>query len=263
MKKYTICLCLGGFLSIQAPSEHELLYIEKYLLPPGVLRSKLDGLFRNERFLIAFKNRDKKTLQALGCTLYGTTYDNIVAEHKDIPGWLMKGPKRDFRDRGRNLKRVEYGHFMRKVARGFPDFVVPQEYLYHYPDATYNLNNANYCVISEKLSLDKRHLGTLKPTQIQNIQRFMHKVGFWDANIKDNIRITTDGKIAFIDTEPFVSVPVVQFIIDYFYFEGLSRGEASIRYLKKHLAEYRMAKIIRRRNLLLHANQSNATSASA
>jgi len=236
-----LCFYSSFFRASNHITEEENNFIHRYSLSETdpteqSLKTKLDELFNNPDFFQAFITRDAQKLKELGCYIYTTDWHNIVAEHPAIPGWIIKGPKWAIIDWSRNYKRVQHGQIMRAAAQEYPEIIVPQEYLYHYPQAPDDLSNDNYCVISKKLPLSPQHLSTLTPEQINRIEDFMRKIKFWDRTIENNICITKDNKIAFIDTEPFVDFhPLFQKILDFFYFENSPRATVSIRHLREYI----------------------------
>lgn len=92
-------------------------------------------------------------------------------------------------------------------------------------------------MISEKIPLQDVPLTTFlidKPELIEDIQRIMKIVGYWDPGINANICVTTDDKIAFIDTEPYPDDHnfIVQPVLDLLFFRLQKRGEVTANKLQ-------------------------------
>lgn len=153
-----------------------------------------------------------------------------VIEHDELQGWIIKsgatrvpkgqlliGPLNDknemafFTDE-ESLLRIEMANRIRKIAQEANiDVVLPKKKLITYA----NLDgvtepNRKYCVVCEKINIlsvdatvqaikdmDAEHQREIA----KKISTIVQKAGLVDASF-DNIRLTPDGKLAFIDTEP-------------------------------------------------------------
>lgn len=153
-----------------------------------------------------------------------------VIEHDGLQGWIIKsGATRVAKDQlftgllndwnemafvtdEESLLRIEMANRIQKVARESDiDVVLPKKKLVAYA----NLDgvtepNKKYCVVCEKiniLSVDatvqaiKAMDGEGQRDIAKKISTIVQKAGLVDASF-DNIRLTPDGKLAFIDTEP-------------------------------------------------------------
>lgn len=200
---------------------------------PFELQQSLDKIFKNSSFKNAFIKKNKAHLAKIGCTLYETRRGNVVIEHPDLPGYLIKGEKPY---QNRNWKRVLYGQEIRKAIGNHPSLIVATEYLYQYPGRPSTVHSDNYCVISKKIAFKNLPLASFlldKPHLVKEIQKIMRTVGFWDPGIRNNIQVTEDEKIAFIDTEPYPDDHnfIVQPILNLIFFRLQKRGEFTAKKL--------------------------------
>ena len=153
-----------------------------------------------------------------------------VIEHEELRGWviksgarrgprgqLMMGPMNDRNEvalitEEASLLRIEMASRIAKVAREANiDVVLPRKKLVAYA----NLDGVTeatkkYCVVCEKLDIPsveetvENIKGMDRPHQIEvarKISTIVQKAGLVDASF-DNIRVTREGQISIIDTEP-------------------------------------------------------------
>lgn len=114
-----------------------------------------------------------------------------------------------------NLKRVIYAQAINKYLNlfGIDDIVAPRKYLITLPgsDKTHH-NDANYKVLSEKISIQERGnvFDLITPTQLDNIiKNLVIFFGMCDLHVdgapdKRNVVYDTKGRIVFLDTEPIL-----------------------------------------------------------
>ncbi|MBS4167681.1 hypothetical protein [Parachlamydia sp. AcF125] len=166
----------------------------------------------------------KSTLQGQPLPFYS------VLEHEDLPGWIIKSgatrvPKGQFtmgpfNDRNEmafftdeeSLLRIKMANRIAKVAQEANiQVVLPKKKLVAYANSDgVTEPTRKYCVVCEKIDilsaedtfLTIRGMDAVHQKEIaRKISIIVQKAGFVDASF-DNIRLTPDGKIAFIDTEP-------------------------------------------------------------
>jgi len=148
----------------------------------------------------------------------------IVLLHEKLPGFVFKATQKTHRGsyRDNNLFRVPESRAMQQFItdKGLQHIVVPKKFLYLLPDrrkhqGRYTIDN--YIVVAEKIDLIPMEenlvkLRNLSKDQIDEILQICFERGFHDiawishdgkllGNADPNLRFTTDGKIAFIDTE--------------------------------------------------------------
>ncbi len=138
----------------------------------------------------------------------------LVAEHELLPGWIIKA----IPDKGSykssilsdrlNVGRVPCAKQIQRVIYkfGIAGFVVPQKFLYKLPRSTGPINDTNTVVIAQKLDLHDEQANRLRWRNLTVAREdalllIIAKVGFMDMTIP-NVVFTTDGDMAFIDTEP-------------------------------------------------------------
>jgi hypothetical protein len=153
-----------------------------------------------------------------------------VIEHEKLSGWIIKsgaarvpkeqlliGPRNDknemaFPIQEESLLRIEMANRIQKVAQEANiDVIIPKKKLVAYA----NLDgvtepNMKYCVICEKINILNaedtvqaiKDMGAERQREIaRKISTIVKNAGLVDASF-DNIRLTPDGKLALIDTEP-------------------------------------------------------------
>ncbi len=138
----------------------------------------------------------------------------LVAEHELLPGWIIKALpdkgsyKSSFLSDTLNVGRVPCAHQIRRVIDKYnlEGFVVPQKFLYKLPRCSGPLNDTNTVVIAQKLHLhddkaNRQRWRNLTVADEDALLLIIEKVGFMDMTIP-NVVFTTDGDMAFIDTEP-------------------------------------------------------------
>lgn len=153
-----------------------------------------------------------------------------VVEHGELPGWIIKagatripedqmvlGPMNDrnemaFFTREESLLRIEMVNRIAKVAQeAHIDVVLPQKKLVTYdPPATGEELTRKYCVVCKKLDILSPEdtvkaitsMGAEKQRETaRKIVTLIRNAGLVDTSFH-NIRLTPEGKIAIIDTEP-------------------------------------------------------------
>jgi hypothetical protein len=170
----------------------------------------------------------KPVLDALGGQTLTPFYS--VIEHQRLPGWIIKsgairvakdefiqGNSNDkaemaFFTEEESLLRIEMANRIAKVAKKSGiDVVLPKKKLVTYENVdSVTEVTRKYCVVCEKidiLSVDEtvltiKRMDNEQQTEVaQKISTIIQKAGLVDASFH-NIRLTKEGKLAFIDTEP-------------------------------------------------------------
>ena len=153
-----------------------------------------------------------------------------VVEHDQLPGWVIKsgatripkdklvlGPLNDKNEMAifveeESVLRIEMAERIAKVAQKAKiDVVIPRKRLVTYS----NLEGVNevsrkYCIVCEKINVlsTEDTVQSIKKMDADHQKEIARKIstivqtaGLVDASF-DNIRLTADGRLAFIDTEP-------------------------------------------------------------
>lgn len=198
---------------LSALSSKQQAFIKQYNLPAGPIRKKAEEIFSKPELVNLFAKSQSKasrpileqTLKRAGFSLF-KTWGNIVIEHPDLPGWIIKGGSR-FSDNTNNIRRISQAEAICSYVQKYElnDIVVPQKYLFHLPGRDADLINNNYLIFCEKLDLSKKSLGHLTRDQIKQVCKIIGKIGMCDGQA-ENIRLLKNGKVAFIDTEPFLNL---------------------------------------------------------
>ena len=207
MRRILFIMLLGAIGTALPIATDEELYksdLSDQLLPPGDFKDALDALFEEGM-------HPRCALEAAECTFIKDDF-RVIATHPDFPEWIIKAvpPQHSHRvfAKAMNVGRVRCAREIAAVVEKYNlrHIIVPQKYLYHLPGAPYKLNDENFVVIAQTLVLveeDRMPLmwDLLNVEQEDELAKVIKKVGYFDVS-EDNICFTTDGKIAFIDTEP-------------------------------------------------------------
>ena len=210
--KMAFCLILSVALGYQSHLyslyKHQRELIEKHTFPDSSAKEQLLKLLAQPHIQKAFEEKDNNALKAAGFTLHNT-WGNIIAQHPRVEGWVIKAGER-FVGGSNNVRRVEKAELIRNsIARAHLEnyITVPEKYLLHIPGKGQELLNKNYLVLAKKLDLADASVSTLPNSIIRKTCRVIRNVGMCDART-ENVRLTKDGKVAFIDTEPFLEPDV-------------------------------------------------------
>lgn len=153
-----------------------------------------------------------------------------VVEHDQLPGWIIKsgatrvpkgqlliGPMNNMNEMAfftdeESLLRIEMANRIRRIAQKAKiEVVIPEKKLVAYRDSKGATEpTRKYCVVCKKIKILSvedtvkaiKNMDAEQQKEVaKNISTIVQKVGLVDASF-DNIRLTPDGKLAFIDTEP-------------------------------------------------------------
>ena len=170
-----------------------------------------DGIFRNPRM---FDSR--KTFSAAGFEVKQAASHNImVATHPTENRYLFKKYCSDvpldeqednYRDRlwgSRKIQQIINRHRLKHL-------VVPHKFLYELPDR-FSRRRRTYVLVAERLpvlSADEstKRYRTIRPEVLDDLCRVLFHFRGFDAAIH-NLPFTTEGQIAFIDTESCTRSP--------------------------------------------------------
>ena len=236
MRKILLILCLSLVTRAMPIANDEELYasdLASQLLPAGDFKDVLDELFVEGMY-------QRCDLIDAGCHFLKDDF-RVIAIHPDHPEWIIKAvpPQHSHRvfAKAINVGRVRSAQHIAQVIEKYHlrHIIVPQKYLYHLPGTPYKLTDHNYLVVAQKLDLVDDKLvplmwDLLNVEQEDELAKVIKKVGYFDVS-EDNICFTTDGKIAFIDTEPHRESSAIETL----FFVGKLR--------KKLVAKYGLARL--------------------
>lgn len=213
---WIISVCLLFFSPLLHASIQE---VEPYLLPlEHPIRPLLQILFSEKRATLNLKTLKKAGFQKAKPRKFTNL---IVTKHPAIPGYIFKlyldaqrhhkeTPEYAYwiaRVQGANLVRQYiYDHFLEDR------FKVPAKWIYELPASCREEGYAvkNFILVEEDMALlsDEQNKELWKSnfvtfSLLQELYGILHTVGLYDAAKPDNIPFSTDGKIAFIDTQTF------------------------------------------------------------
>lgn len=196
----------GRINSFEEPiSPKEIQFINKNRLPFKQINREACNLFSNQEIINAIQTKNLDILKNCGFKFY-STWGNIVMEHPNLDGWVIKTGSR-FGNNSNNIMRISKANKLRKYINnnGYKDLTVPNHYLFHIPGKDLSLNNKNYLVFCEKMDISDKNLGHLTDQQVNEICLLIRETGMCDTR-GENIKLLKDGRIAFIDTEPFLEL---------------------------------------------------------
>ncbi len=236
MKKLFIILCLSMATTAMPIANEQELYeseLASQMLPAGELKVALDTLF-------AEGMHQRCALEEAGCRFLKDDF-RVIAIHPDFPDWIIKAVPPSHSHsvfaRAINVGRVRGAQQIAQVIERYnlQHIIVPQKFLYHLPGTPYKLTDENFLVVAQRLDLVDEELmprmwDILNVEQEDELAKVIKKVGYFDVS-EDNICFTTDGKIAFIDTEPHREGSAIETL----FFVGKLR--------KKIVAKYGLARL--------------------
>lgn len=180
--------------------------LDHYLVHDEALKAQLDSIFGKAK-------TPEKALRTQQVTFLKDD-SQLVAEHELLPGWVIKALpdsgsyKTSFLSDTLNVGRAHCAYKIQKLINkyGIEGFVVPQKFLYQLPHLRGQINDTNTVVIAQKLDLvddehNKQLWGAISVDTEDALLFIVERVGFMDMTIP-NVVFTTDGDMAFIDTEP-------------------------------------------------------------
>lgn len=196
-------------------------------------QERAERLLGKPEIIEAINNRKQSVLEKEGFVIHPTFWGNIVAEHKDLPGWMIKGPKpKMVRALGflSNVFRVQGAQQIRMCIKHHhveDALMVPEKHLFHYPNKPLALSDENYCVLAQKVAVSDKPLTALPRKQAHDLLEVIDESGYFDPRMQ-NFCMTQDGKIALIDTELFSENTTINAIVGTFL-------DISYRIMKVHI----------------------------
>jgi hypothetical protein len=201
---------------------HEILYyIDPYLIPPDhEIKPILDKIFYHPETCFNFK-----TLKAAGfsCTKPRKHTRLIIAKHALLPNYIFKlyldiqdyhGDKPEYHFwilRIRGAEKIREAIHNRCLDRLFK---VPKKWIYLLPQSNYSRGQEYYpklsILVEEDMNIfsdeENRALwkgNTVTPLLLLELHGLIKEAGLNDCLKPDNVPFSTDGRIAFIDTQSF------------------------------------------------------------
>lgn len=201
-----------GFLYGTVPQE--------YLLPSNhPIKPSLDYLFSQSRALLNLENLEKAGFEYSPPRKFTNL---IVAKHPALPGYIFKlylDAQRFHKDKPEHhfwILRVQGSILVRQqiAAARLDSFLkVPQKWIYKLPSKpapALGYMRKSYILVEEDMDLvSKEHNEALWSSSfvskelLNAVYQILTIVGLSDCAKPDNIPFSTDGRIAFIDTQTF------------------------------------------------------------
>jgi hypothetical protein len=199
--------------------------LQAYLLPDNhPIKSSLDSIFSQSRACLDIKSMKKAGFANPKPRKFTRL---IVTSHPLLKGYIVKL----YLDAQRHYKRkTELGHWSARILgahyiREYIDknnlhhlFKIPHKWIYRLPDMPKpprELNRKEYILICEDMQiLDRKQnqeawsSNAVTPELLSHLYNMLNDLGLHDCGSIDNIPFTTDGRIAFIDTETYGEWPV-------------------------------------------------------
>jgi len=209
--------------SLQATTENKteaLQLVSPYLLPHHhPVKSKLDCIFKQSRVLLSIQSMKKAGFTPVEPRKFTRL---IVTSHPQLTGYILKvylDSQRNHKDRPEYVcwaKRVEGAQLIQKIINenGWNHlFKVPKQWIYALPSkptAPKDFNSRNFVLVEENMGLlsareNKKMWASGKITKelLSALFAILAQVGLRDCCKIDNIPFSSDGRIAFIDTQTF------------------------------------------------------------
>jgi hypothetical protein len=136
-----------------------------------------------------------------------------VASHKSVPGYLFKkyvtsGKREALDDQLENYeKRIEGARGLRKLIadKNLRHVVVPNKWIRELPREFGTRNHASHIMVVEQIDLldgdeSEREYGRIREDVLRDLCTALYAFRGLDSTAK-NVPFTTDGRVAFIDTE--------------------------------------------------------------
>lgn len=184
-----------------ALSKQDQEFILKYELRDARIRAILDATFEDQPDVRTALRRSNSTI------IKDDGRRNIVAVHPEVPHLVIKYSLMQGLWADRLFSRVIIAQMVRDcVQKHQLELVVPHKYLYHIPGRPFALNNKNWLVLAQKLSLiaaneNKARVAHLSPELRAQLDVVRKRVGFFSDMHDGNIVFMTDGRLALVDFE--------------------------------------------------------------
>ncbi len=207
-----IACCMGILAPV--PQTLHSKPLRNYVVQDKQLSAQLKSLFGKAK-------TPEEALRSSNAT-YLKDDSQLVAEHSSLPGWVIKALptkgsyKQSTLSDTLNVGRVRCAEHIRQLVQKhhLKHIVVPDKFLYQLPKTRGPINDRNTMVLAQKLDLvdEKQNLvlwRNLNVEQEDELLFIIDTLGFMDLTIP-NVVFTTDGKMAFIDTEPRWRIEVME-----------------------------------------------------
>ena len=181
-------------------SQKKQVFIQSHRLPQEVI-DIADTIFNKDTYKAVRKSKRKKLLAA-GFIPHKVS-DNVVLEHPDLPGWVIKFGHR-FRILFSTIARIPMAESISAFVEenNLTSIHVPKKYLYHIPHRKHKLVDKNYLVFCEKIVVrPKKEPRVFNQHVIDDMLKVINHFAIMDASPGNMGRIDNDN-ISMLDTEP-------------------------------------------------------------
>ena len=178
-------------------------FVQSHRLPQEVIK-RADTIFSNKKIYRAMRRANKRQLQEAGFHVIAAQ-DNIIIEHSDLPGYIIKFGNRFggfFSTIGRIRMAEKIDRYLQR--KNITTVHVPQKFLYHIPHRRHKLIDKNYLVFSQKVNVQPKGVPRiLSKKAIQDTCQVINRFAIVDAS-PGNISLLDKENVAILDTEPTI-----------------------------------------------------------
>ena len=189
--------------------------VEPYLLPDNhPIKKKLDILFSSGRITL----NEKTMIKAKFTDSHARTNGVIVTRHKKVPGYVLKLYRDDqngeYEDWNMCYRRCSGAKLTRETidSLGYGNLLtVPKKWIYCLPDVPAcppGYNQKHFILVAEEILIYDKKKNYKKWKSSWMTQERLYALfitikiaGLSDSLVPNNVPISKDGKIVFIDTE--------------------------------------------------------------
>ncbi len=199
----TLFLILLAIPSQLVASKKARAFIAAHKLPDDIIEAA-DRVFSSKEVYRALKKCRKKTLREAGIHLIQAG-DNIIMEHPDVPGYIMKWGNR-FHGLYSTIRRIRMAEKIDNYLKRekITTVHVPHKWLYHLPGRGKKLRDRNYLVFSEKMPVQpKKSPRHLSHQAMKDTCKVIRRFAIVDAS-PGNMGILDEDNVAILDTEPTI-----------------------------------------------------------
>lgn len=193
--------------------------VAPYLIPEQhPVKRKLDNIFSGD----VLQNRI--SLQKAGFEIIkeGRARRIFVVRHRDLPGYVLKVyvemQTRVESDWRHYVRRIDGANLIQNTINKYGlqnYFKVPKKWIYPYPQTPRYLMSRYFALVAEDMkllpSVDSKLMWkseAVTPALLDGLYLLISELGLRDSLANRNIPFSSDGKVAFIDTEYYNSWPI-------------------------------------------------------
>ena len=196
-----VCLLFISSGPLCALSKKKRAFIAHHRLPKSI-EARAQEIFSQKLVQDAVAKGDKALLKNEGF-LFLASRGNLIMEHPDLPGWVIKYGRR-FSWMFNNIARINMAEEIQAYLdkKHITSVVMPQKKLFHIPGRPKKFRNQNYLVFSEKMNVQPREEPRiLSRKTVKETCRVIWHFGLVDASA-GNFCLLDNEHVTIVDTEP-------------------------------------------------------------